>query len=258
MSDHEVFDQEKFWDAFKQDFASARARILIECPFLSYWRLTELGRLIQNATNRGVVVCVFLQRESKRSANNTSEELIDKRKEKERLIDLLQSWKVHINQRTYVHSKVAIIDDRIFWDGSLNILSHFSNAHERMNRWVDRKKVRSAIVEQALDCTECERILVRFLPQNEPSPDFGWGKLLKVQREWQEQTQQEIADISGLDRTVLSKIENGKRSSIRNVMSISKAINSKFVMLPDYLVNYVGSALDRATSADNGEPDDRR
>lgn len=188
MPDHKVFDQESFWHAFKQDLESARARILIECPFLSFWRLKELGRLLRNATNRGVVVCVFLQAESEQSASIFTEEKVKKRKETEDMIELLRSWNIHINQRTYVHSKVAVIDRQVFWDGSLNILSHGSKTHERMNRWICREKVENAIVEQRLICMECQRNLAYFTACDE----YDWGPILKAQRGRQDRLNQKL------------------------------------------------------------------
>lgn len=251
MADHEVFNQEKFWHAFKQDIANARARILIECPFLSYWRLKDLGRLLQNATNRGVVVCVFLQQESENSAGLSSEELVLKRKEKEELVELLRSWRIHINQRTFVHSKVAIIDQEIFWDGSLNILSHGSRTHERMNRWISREKVENAIVEQRLSCLQCQRNIACFAAYGESD----WGQTLKVQREWQDKTQRDIAEGCGLNRTYLSKIENGRKPSARSLTLISKALKATVFIVPNHLASYAARALRRVLEADSNSRD---
>jgi hypothetical protein len=53
--------------------------------------------------------------------------------EAEAVVSQLQSIGVTVIQRSKTHQKIAIIDDRICWEGSLNLLSH-SDTLEHMRR----------------------------------------------------------------------------------------------------------------------------
>lgn len=245
-TDHEVFDQVEFWKAFHKDLNAARFRILIECPFLNTSRIRLLEPALRHATKRGVAVCIFIQ---KKSADKAEESASTPDNERESLIILLKSWGIHVSERTYVHSKVAIIDDDILWDGSLNILCHFDRVSERMNRFVSQQKVRDAIQKQKLYCEQCKKNLSRFAVDQDRSEWVEWGRILKEQREWQNQTQQQIADLCNVDRTVLSKIESGKTGSIKSVAKVSRALGSKLILIPDYLESYIGIALAFATKS---------
>jgi hypothetical protein len=49
---------------------------------------------------------------------------------------LLDKIGVKVVQQKDIHQKVAIIDDHISWEGSLNILSHTGSTLEHMRRLV--------------------------------------------------------------------------------------------------------------------------
>ncbi|MDZ4833834.1 MAG: helix-turn-helix domain-containing protein [Candidatus Melainabacteria bacterium] len=257
MINHQVFDQHEFWTAFKYDLDNARARVIIESPFINSWRLKTIEWSLRNAIKRGVVVCVFLQKETASSRGSQPSDPLALQ-ERALLIEKLRSWGVHVNERKNVHSKVAIIDDKILWDGSLNILCHYGKAKERMNRFVDRDEVKLAIQKQEFwNCERCLHNLSRFAALRNLTEEGDWGRVLKGQREWQDRTQIEVAQLCGIDRTNLSKIENGRDSSFKNILSVSKAIDAEFMLIPTYLASYVGNALERATTEGPEDPPDR-
>jgi hypothetical protein len=52
------------------------------------------------------------------------------------IIDMLKNMDVEFVERSRMHHKIAIIDNAIAWEGSLNILSHWGSG-EHMRRFVD-------------------------------------------------------------------------------------------------------------------------
>ena len=53
-------------------------------------------------------------------------------------VSLLDKMGVEVVQQPEIHQKVAIMDDNVCWEGSLNILSHTGNTLEHMRRLIGR------------------------------------------------------------------------------------------------------------------------
>lgn len=59
-------------------------------------------------------------------------------------------------------------------------------------------------------------------------PEEIFGKIIKEIRNQQGISQEELSDRTGLDRSYLSQIENGKKSpSLSTILRISRALNLK-------------------------------
>src|SRR5690606_14572480 len=65
------------------------------------------------------------------------------------LVQALRGLGVAVDLRARMHEKIAILDERILWHGSLNILSH-RDTHESMLR-----------IESAGACSQLARLLNR-------------------------------------------------------------------------------------------------
>ncbi len=120
-----VFNEGTFYPAFMQDIKEAQASIVILSPFAS-----------ENGTARWV--------DALRSAiwRNVRVQLITKPPEEfggvapQRVAELVKELRrigASVDLRAKMHEKIAIIDSRILWHGSLNILSH-RDTHESMLR----------------------------------------------------------------------------------------------------------------------------
>lgn len=111
----QLYNQDKFYDAFSRDLRRARTRVVIESPFITMKRLNALLPTLERLRAKGVGVIV-----------NTKP-----REEHEQLlydqaihaIGVLQDMGVTVLMTIGHHRKLAIIDDDILWEGSLNILS---------------------------------------------------------------------------------------------------------------------------------------
>jgi phosphatidylserine/phosphatidylglycerophosphate/cardiolipin synthase-like enzyme len=115
MVNVEVCDQRSFYPRFAMDLKNAKALVLIQSPFVSESRLQKLERSLKACIERNVRVCVFLQQPHDATPQ---EQAVAKGTEK------LLTIGVHVGLRKFIHEKIAIIDEAILWDGSLNILSH--------------------------------------------------------------------------------------------------------------------------------------
>ncbi len=122
----ELYDEKSFYGSFVKDLKSAEKSIVIESPFLTEKRAVQFSKLFKRLYKRGIYLRV-----------NTRDP-----KHHDKLLEI-QAWKAikvlrKARVKVYIcsdmrHRKLAIIDNTILWDGSLNIMSQ-SNSKEIMRR----------------------------------------------------------------------------------------------------------------------------
>lgn len=120
-----LFNESTFYAQFKRDLEQAKEEIVIESPFIISKRVKSLLPSLRRAIQRGVSITI-----------NTRE--LD---EHEGFLRLEAGWAVPVLQATGIrvlftgghHRKLAIIDRRLLWEGSHNILSQ-NNSCEVMRR----------------------------------------------------------------------------------------------------------------------------
>jgi phosphatidylserine/phosphatidylglycerophosphate/cardiolipin synthase-like enzyme len=115
LSTTTLFNQNTFYPAFQKTLHSCRQELIIESPFITMKRinslLSEFTRLRQQSVN--IIV-------NTRPPEEHDEYL---RSQAEEAVELLLSMDVQILYTGGHHRKLAIIDRKILWEGSLNILS---------------------------------------------------------------------------------------------------------------------------------------
>lgn len=116
-----ICDETTFYPAFLDDLGSARERVVIFSPFLARARAGRVVPALRSLVESGVPVLVFTRAER------------DPGEEKVELLSGLKQAGVEIVFRRDLHEKLAFIDERVVWSGSLNILSH-SRSTEFMMR----------------------------------------------------------------------------------------------------------------------------
>lgn len=104
--------EETFFEALKRDVRRARKSILIGSPFLTEARVGDLLPLLTNQQQKGVEVTIVTK---------PPEESGDR--DKKAAIQLEQAGLKPVYQPK-MHQKAVIIDEKILYHGSLNILSH--------------------------------------------------------------------------------------------------------------------------------------
>jgi DNA-binding XRE family transcriptional regulator len=148
---------------------------------------------------------------------------------------------VHVNLRKLIHEKLAVIDENIFWDGSLNILSQ-RNSRERMTRWVDRSTAFRAIVAHELNqCAACaqQRRSASAMPRtdNESLQIKLIGSLLRNRRKLLGLSQKDLAAATGLSQSTVSDIESGDRSiGAMNLLKLCSRLDLTLRPIPWYVL----------------------
>ena len=136
-----LFDNETFYKAFIGDLRRANQNIYIESPFITTKRMDMLLPILTSARHKGVRVTV-----NTRPPNEHNGKYISQACES---VQDMQSMGITVLYTVKHHRKIAIIDDEILWEGSLNILSQ-SNSCEIM-----RRSVSSSIVRQMKEYIKC-------------------------------------------------------------------------------------------------------
>jgi hypothetical protein len=131
-----------FLDSFRSDLAAAIQAVLVLSPFLSSNRAVDYYPALHALTIRAVTVDVY-----SRAGHEQPEGL---RKGYPEVIRTLRRLGVHVHVRPGMHEKVAAIDGRILWHGSLNILSH-NDTRESMLRFECAGLVKEVLSDLGLD-----------------------------------------------------------------------------------------------------------
>ena len=121
-----LYDEKTFYKAFIHDLRRCRKEVIIESPYMTTNRVAVLVPILCKLVKKGVKVKV----------NTRFPGHHDK-------LLCIQAWMVTKTLRgigvkvrffnDYHHRKIAILDERILWEGSLNILSQ-GNSREIMRR----------------------------------------------------------------------------------------------------------------------------
>ena len=149
-----LFDERTFDKAFFRDLERARKPVIIEIPFMTDRRARYFAGIFKDLTGRGVRVRINTRQPVDHSG--------EMRYQAEAAIRTLRKGGVKV--RIYDdmrHRKLAIIDGRILWEGSLNILSNGGRSREIMRR---------------LDSRGVCRQLTIFISKSHSTGLVAWGQ----------------------------------------------------------------------------------
>ena len=122
----QLFDELTFYQAFRKDLTKARKSIVIESPYMTERRTRYLAPLLSQLSKRKIKIRINTRHPRFHST--------DMQRQAETSIQIL--LKSHVEIYTYNdlrHRKLAVIDNIVLWEGSLNILSH-GRSREIMRR----------------------------------------------------------------------------------------------------------------------------
>lgn len=127
-----LFDEKTFYRIFTEDLLKCKEEVIIESPFISSSRMRSLTPIIRKLVERGVKIYIFT-RDPKDQGENLEEQ-------SEQEITNFENMGAHVllcvgNH----HRKLAILDRRILWEGSLNILSQ--NKSREIMRRIDSEEL---------------------------------------------------------------------------------------------------------------------
>ena len=126
FSDTELFNERTFYGEFLKDLSRAKEKIIIESPFITINRIEIFTPIFQGLVSKGIKIAIITRDpiEHDESIKYHATDAILTCKELGAQITLLKGKH---------HRKLAIIDNNILWEGSLNILSQ-SHSKEIMRR----------------------------------------------------------------------------------------------------------------------------
>lgn len=233
MTQHKTFNEQTFWPAFEEDLSTAQARLIIQSPFVSFRRVNKLLRLLDKLIERNVVVCTYIQSPRWSATNEES-----RNRELESLEQSLKNRNVHVNFKANIHAKLAIIDESVLWEGSLNILSH-NDTSERMRRFKSVSEIRQAITDNKLDeCLEC--------------PALSNGSAAKLlsgiaqRRRKFNITQTELGKMCGLSQARISQIEQEYHDvALSTFCALTSELELEVILVPKFVVPSVSKFLER-------------
>ena len=124
-----LHDEKTFYKAFFNDLKQCQKEVIIESPFITSERMKILWPILRKIHTRGVKVFIITRDPKEHS------EGYEVQSESE--IEALENMGIQVLLCTgNHHRKLAIIDRRILWEGSLNILSQIYS-REIMRRLED-------------------------------------------------------------------------------------------------------------------------
>ena len=136
------FTDDEFLEHFRQDLSESIERVIILSPFLAPNRALSYYPVLHSLILRKVCVEIY--------AKPKSEQPDILRKSYDGIVGRLKQIGVYFNNRPAMHEKIGMIDNRILWHGSLNILSH-NNTKESMLRFCSTDLVEEIISDLGLD-----------------------------------------------------------------------------------------------------------
>ena len=120
-----IYDGKSFYSVFCQDLKNAEKEILMVSPFMTKFRLQKLVKELSEPILRGVTVKVVVR---------PPEDLpVKDRNSVPDNVEYLMGYGVQVVFRPGFHQKFTVIDGRISWYGSVNILS-FGKSEESVMR----------------------------------------------------------------------------------------------------------------------------
>lgn len=124
-------DENSFYHQFTQDLLEAKHEVIIESPYITIPRMRRLKSVFELLIKRGVAIYIITR---------SPEEHIDHMSEhSEAGIRYFEGIGAQVLLCRAHHRKLAMIDRRVVWKGSLNILSQ-GNSREFMEREENKEK----------------------------------------------------------------------------------------------------------------------
>lgn len=111
-----LYDQNTFYRAFEWDLLCARQEVIIESPFITASRMQLLLPILRKLSRRGVRIVI--------NTRHPEDHEGDYYHQAAEAVATLQDMGAIVLYTGGHHRKLAIIDRKVFYEGSLNILSY--------------------------------------------------------------------------------------------------------------------------------------
>jgi phosphatidylserine/phosphatidylglycerophosphate/cardiolipin synthase-like enzyme len=118
-----IFDSNNFLPVYKNDLINAAREILIVSPFVTKRRVLQMLELMSVALDQKVRITIMTRPATDYKDKPAVEEILN----------VLKTAGVNLVSKSNIHQKFAIIDQKVVWYGSINLLS-FGRAEESIMR----------------------------------------------------------------------------------------------------------------------------
>lgn len=140
-----LYNEKTFYTSFLHDLKGSRKEVFLESPFITRRRMRELLPAFRRLTSRGVRVIVNTRDPDEHDYLMSREAAV--------AVAQLQELGVQVLYTDSHHRKLAVIDRRVLWEGSLNILSQNASCE------VMRRIESTALAEQMVRFIKLGRFL---------------------------------------------------------------------------------------------------
>lgn len=130
LSCSSLFDEKTFYDTFVHDLSNCKKEVIIESPFITSLRMNGFRSVFEKILKKGVKVYVITRDPREHEYEMAYQAEIEIQNFERIGVQTLLCTGNH-------HRKLAILDRRILWEGSLNILSQ-THSREIMRRIEDK------------------------------------------------------------------------------------------------------------------------
>jgi transcriptional regulator with XRE-family HTH domain len=232
------YSEATMWEPFLADIDSASFHVLIHVPFIALNRMQFFWHRFEQLRARGVAICIFLREPELWEGRNAQ---VDQGFDA--LVNKLREIGVHVTPRKLIHEKLAVIDGRVLWDGSLNYLSH-RNTKERANRFASRAVVREAM--KLHDMNSCDQCRDNRNLSCSQSTAEALLTGLSLHRRLAGVSQRDFAKSRKTSQSWISRVESGKHESVSvsTLCEYSSALGVRPVLIPDELMPAVAQMLE--------------
>ena len=117
LVDSQLFDETTFYKRFVADLKHCRKEVIIESPYITSQRMFHLTAAFAELVRRRIKVYVITR--------DPDDHDLSLKRQAECEIRQFETMGIQVLiSNEYSHRKLSIIDRKVLWEGSLNILSH--------------------------------------------------------------------------------------------------------------------------------------
>lgn len=131
-----IFDKNSFLPVYSNDIINAAKEVLIVSPFVTKRRVSQVLEYLSTSISKQVKTTIIT-----RPPEDFKEKDIPALRA---IIDVLKSASINLLYKSNIHQKFAVIDQRVVWYGSINLLS-YGNAEESIMR-LDSPNIASELI----------------------------------------------------------------------------------------------------------------
>ncbi|MBP6098525.1 MAG: hypothetical protein KA477_00910 [Candidatus Levybacteria bacterium] len=138
MNSSKLFNEYTFYESFITDLKKCKKEVIIESPFITTGRMNDFRAVFEKILDKDVKIYIFTR--------DPSEHEVAMAYQAETEIQYFEKIGVQALICTNNHHrKLAILDKKILWEGSLNILSQ--NKSKEIMRRIEDKEITMQMFE---------------------------------------------------------------------------------------------------------------